>query len=152
MFNSKHQKIMKLRGLYIVICLFVLAMVSCGDKENEEKEYEPKSFELELNIDGYAIDTVIPIKEFISAIETITEDADWLDVAINDAASDSAKMSYQLRIACTRNTTTSVRTTDLTVTCTNKDALKITINQGILDNFDDLHDNVTDKPALAPLR
>ena len=152
MFNSKHIMIMKLKGLYIITFIFALSMASCGENGEEEKEYEPKSYELELSIDGYAVDTVIPVREFVSAIETITEDADWLDVAISDAGPDSAKVSYQLRIACARNTTASVRTTDVVVTCTNKDALKITVNQGILDGIEDIHDNVTDKPALTPIR
>ena len=147
---------MKRTGLYIIALFAALTIFSCENPEEEviekQNEYKGKSFERELQFAGYAVDTVIPVNEFVSAIDKITKDADWLNVAISDAGSDSAKVSYQLRIACTRNTTTSARSTDVVVTCVNTDTLKLKVNQSLLDGFDDLHDNVTDQPALTPTR
>lgn len=152
MYNTNNKKNMKQKRLYIItVCLFALSMMSCGNGENQE-EYEPKSFERELLFGGYAVDTVFTVNELASAIEKITEDADWLDVALSDAGSDSTKVVYELRIACTRNNTTSVRSTDVVIFCTNKDVLALKVNQGIMDGVDDYHDNVTDQPALAPIR
>ena len=147
---------MKRIGLYIVAIIASLSMFSCENPEeeitNNENEYKGKSFERELLFDGHAVDTVIPVNEFVSEIDKIIEDTDWLDVAINNAGSDSTRVIYQLRIACTRNTTTSARSTGVVVTCVNKDTLKLKVNQSLLDSFDDLHDNLTDQPALTPTR
>lgn len=140
---------MKLKGLYIIICLFTLSMISC---DNNKEDNEGKSFKRELLFSGYAVDTVITVNELASAIDKVTEDADWLDLAIQDAISDSTQTSYKLIIACTKNNTSSVRSTDVVITCQNKDVLTLIINQGIFDGINDVHDNVTDQPALVPIR
>jgi len=148
---------MKLKGLYIIACIAAFSLTSCDEDQNiqdikDNYLTQGQTFERELLFDGHAVDTIISANELASAIVNITEEADWLNVAINDTGSDTTKVASKLRIACTRNNTTSVRSTDVVVTCANKDVLTLKINQGILDGLDDVHDNVTDQPALAPIR
>ena len=139
---------MKFKGLYILAGLFLLSLSSCDDAGESSEEIKGKSFEREIVIDGNPIDTLITIKDFTSAITKIEETSDWLEVTIQGTASDV----FQIKIVCSKNTTTDIRSAEVFVTCDNGDKLKLTVSQSVISEFDDIHNNVTDQPALTPMR
>ena len=134
--------------IYALLCLAVLTMVSCGSKGDMEPEHEPKTLDLEIVLGGNEIDTIIAVKDFQSAITEIKVNDVWLSAEIIDSADDSC----QFKVICAKNTTTSIRLTQVIITCKNGDTLTLKVTQKVLDGFDDLHDNVTDQPAMAPAR
>ena len=125
-----------------------MSLSSCDDAGESSEEIKGKSFEREIVIDGNAIDTLITIKDFTSAITKIEENSDWLDVTIQGESSDV----FQIKIVCSKNTTTDTRSAEVSVICDNGDKLKLTVSQSVINEFDDIHNNVTDQPALAPMR
>ena len=134
----------------MVAFITLLTTSACGDTQNEEGEkgYESKTYEHEITISAYEADTVLTVQEFVRAIESIRTDANWLTTEIFDSAADSLK----LKVTCLRNTTTATRSGKILVTSKNKDQLTLKVNQKYLDGFEDLHNNVSDQPALAPGR
>ena len=134
----------------MVAFITLLTTSACGDTQNEEGEkgYESKTYEREIVFSAYETDTVLTIQEFAQAIESIRTDADWLNTEIFDSAADSLK----LKVTCLRNNTTGTRSDQILVTSKNKDLLTLKVTQKYLDGFEDLHDNVSDQPALAPGR
>ena len=135
---------MKIKAIYLIACLAILSTFGCGDNKDEN---ETKLFHREFVIDGHESDTVFTVPEFTSVIEDIKNDSDWLLTEILDSNG-----TINIKVICTKNNTTAFRSTIITVVCKNGDTLTITVKQDILDDFDDIHNNQSDKPALAPLR
>ena len=130
---------MKYKGLYIIACFAALALFSCEELANLEKPEQPeqpvetpeqgKSYERDLMLGGYAQDTTLTLREFKSAIKSVTENADWLEVS---STSDTASNTYQIRLACSENTSDQVRSTQVVVISENKDTLNINVSQNVI--------------------
>lgn len=138
---------MKKIALYIIACVLPIFLSNCGG-EKESDEVKTKTLEHEVVISGNSIDTIISVPGLTSLITRIEINADWLVVSLKDASSNVD----QLRIVCSKNATTKSRSTDVNVTCANGDNLKLTVRQNVVNAIDDIHDNVTDGAALAPIR
>jgi len=134
-------------GLYIIACFLLFALSNCGDDKKSE-EVKIKLLEREIVIGGNEIDTLFSVPEITSVITAIQENSDWLDVTKGNSSSDV----FQIQISCRKNTTTASRSTDVSVTIANGDKLKLKVTQNVIKDFDDIHDNVTDGAALAPIR
>lgn len=153
---GKNRKIMKIKGLLLVSCMALLTAIGCdgtkaeGLEEDKEKEAESqgKSVTLDLLISGYAADTTITVPDFTSLIDTIQNNCLWLDLKILESGNDKCK----LKLGCNKNSTANIRTTQITVLFKNKDVLNLNIKQKVVDAMEDIHDHVSDQPALAPKR
>ena len=132
-------------------CLSVLAMLSCENQESvtdDEEQQEVRMLETSLYLSGYGIDTVITVKDFISAISEIKKDVDWLGAEIAETSADDCK----IRIFCHKNATVQARKADVVFTFINGYVLTLKVTQDVVDAFEDIHNNVSDQPALAPAR
>lgn len=140
---------MKLRYLYTIALVAILSAIGC-ESDNDGKEDEPngKSFELSVEVDAYESDTVLTIKDFTSLISDIRSDAEWVSASITDSSSDDVK----LKLTYSKNTTAQIRTAKIDVVSKNDFTLTLKVSQKVMESFDDLHDNVSDQPALAPIR
>lgn len=140
---------MKTIRIFALICMAALTIVSCDSQgSNEEPEYEIKVLEREILFSGYGMDTLITVKDFTSPVKEIKNDADWLVTEIQD----SAEGGFVFKVICSKNATANVRTSEITITFNNGDKFTLKVTQKVIDGFDDVHDSVTDQPALAPGR
>lgn len=129
---------MRSKGLYIIACFAALALFSCDELANLEKpeqpeqpaepEYQGMSYERNLVLGGYSQDTTLTVREFKSAIKSIAEDADWLQVTSN---SDTVSNTYQIRVVCSENFTDQVRSASVVIVCQNRDTLNLNISQRV---------------------
>lgn len=134
---------------WFAICLIAaLTMMSCGNQDEKEPENKVKTLEAELTLDGYGADTIITVKEFEAEISEVKNDTDWLAAELLDVTTDG----YQIKLICRKNTTANARKAEIVITCKNQDSLTLKITQGVCNGFDDVHDNVSDQPPLAPMR
>ena len=78
----------------------------------------------------------------------IQNNTDWLDVE----AAYSITNAYQVKVTCYKNTSSCVRYAEVSVFCKNGDCLKIKVKQNVITGLEDVHNNVSDQPALSPLR
>ena len=138
---------MRTISLFLGTCIVALALISCGD-ESKESEYESIFLEKEISLSSYGADTIISVKEFVSEITEIKNNAEWLSIEILHSTNNSCTF----KVICQKNTTTVIRATVINITCKNGDTLTLKVNQGVVDGFEDLHDIVTDQPTFAPYR
>ena len=128
------------------MALLSVSAVSCY--EIDDNKHKGQIYERTVEFSAYETDTVFSFQEFISAIDKIDNQSDWLTAEIYDSSSDSLK----LRVSCTRNTTTGIRSALVTITCRNTDVMNLNVTQKIAVGVDDIHDVVSDRPVLAPAR
>lgn len=141
---------MKIKGILIVFCLALLTVIGCdkGLEGDKDAEYKSKAVTLDIVIDGYAADTTLTVPDFTSLIDTIQNNCLWLDLRILESQNNRCK----LQLGCYKNGTANIRTAKITVLFKNKDILNLNVKQNVIDAFEDIHDNVSDQPALAPMR
>lgn len=146
---------MEIKSLYLLLIgLVIMSVVGCDQKKDEveieEKgtEYQSKTFDCEMELAGYLSDTIITVADFFSDIEIIQNNTDWLDVE----AAYSITNAYQVKVTCYKNTSSCVRYAEVSVFCKNGDCLKIKVKQNVITGLEDVHNNVSDQPALSPLR
>jgi len=136
---------MNIKNLFLaLIFFFVVSTNGCSNKD----KYESKSYEREITVDGNKTDSIITIEEISSDIITIDSDDDWLYAS----KYNSNTTNYQLRLVCFKNVSASIRSSRIHIACKNGDKLTLIVIQGVINGLNDLHDIVTDQPALAPER
>lgn len=134
-----------------LFCLSVFTMMSCENNESETDNEEPQDvqiLETGLYLSGYETDTVITVKDFISVISEIKKDVDWLGAEVVDSSQDGCK----IHIVCDKNTTALNRKAKIVFTFKNGFVLTLNVTQDVVYDFEDIHNNVSDQPALAPVR
>ncbi len=142
---------MKLKSIYSLLLMALLATLGCDPAENKEdngQDPKGKNYEREIVFGAYETDTILTVSEFTSAIKNIENNTDWLFVRIDDSSADA----YKLRVICLKNTTAQTRSAQIEVSSNDNDLLTLKVTQYVLNGFEDLHNNVSDQPALAPGR
>ena len=145
---------MKSISLYLVSILALLLVYSCYDNKSEvydneqEPGYERKTVLIDLEIKGYPLDTIICVPGLTSHIDTILNESVWFELKFVESDFEKCK----LEISCDKNNTAFKRTSQLEILFNNKDTLKLTVSQNVVDGFDDIHDIVSDQALFAPQR
>ena len=132
----------------ILICWIVLCITGCNPKENKVPIYESKAFECAIAFCEYKSDTIMTADFLITPIVKIENEKDWVVVALIDGNNDS----IQFKVSCSPNNTAYIRTAEIILICDNGDTLTLRITQDVMTKFDDIHNTISDQPALAPVR
>ena len=137
---------MKPRIEYILIVLItvLMALTSCGKNETREKIYATQ--EILLN----ATDTtlVINIDKLYSPITEIQNSAEWLEIEILTYTTGSP----QLKVTCLENNLPNKRIISILIKNKEGDEITLIITQNVKSALEDLHNNISDQPALAHKR